>query len=221
MEGPHHHQIQEGAGETAPPLSSLNPAPPVVSAEENVEAPQDVQEAAGDDQPVAQAPKCIDDGDDEYDRGEHEAMLSDTAKIATEALEFYNNKEGTNFVLRKPLLSWCNLFPGTLAIHANFKAKNVVDPAVPENNPPSQLFFSETLKVYRQPTRILNCLIMDKRSSTQVYAQVVHIVRPTYAAQLSTILLWGIRSMARMRRRIMQGLITMNRPAHQTMKSSY
>ncbi|CAI0440398.1 unnamed protein product [Linum tenue] len=35
----------------------------------------------------------------------------------------------------------------------------------PENNPPSQLFFSETLKVYRQPTRILNCLIMDKRST--------------------------------------------------------
>ncbi|CAI0440397.1 unnamed protein product [Linum tenue] len=115
MEGPH-HQDQEDARETAPPLSSLNPAPPVVSAEENVEAPQD------DQQPVAQAPKCIDDGDDEYDRGEHEAMLSDTAKIATEALEFYNNKEGTNFVLRKPLLSWCNLFPGTLAIHANFKA---------------------------------------------------------------------------------------------------
>ncbi|CAL1352032.1 unnamed protein product [Linum trigynum] len=92
-------------------------------------------------------------------------MRRDTTKIATEALEFYNNKEGTNFVLRKPLLSRCNLFPGTLVIHANFTTKNIVHPAVLENNSPSQLFFSETLKVYRQPTRILNCLIIDKCSS--------------------------------------------------------
>ncbi|CAI0374910.1 unnamed protein product [Linum tenue] len=174
---------QIGAGEPAPSSSSsFNPAP-LVPADENLPDPKapEIEEAGAGDPPAPppsrrrrflKAPhkypevgRYIDDFDDKEDPPEvFERMRWDTAIVANEALEYYNSKEGTNYVLRNPLHSWCSLFPGQLIIHANFKAKNIVDPSG-QNNPPSELFFSETVRFYRQPSKILTCLTMDKRSS--------------------------------------------------------
>ncbi|CAI0400508.1 unnamed protein product [Linum tenue] len=171
-------QKMEEAAPSSSSSSALNLAA-VVSSDDTLPAASAEKEAAAGDQPAAAASLCpaavsgdkkplpyIDEGPDYHDPEEHDKMLRDTTVIANISLNFYNEKEGTSYALVAPLLSWCNLFPDGLVIHANFKAKNVTGgPSAGENNPPIELFFSETRKGYGTPPEVRHCLILDETRS--------------------------------------------------------
>ncbi|CAI0440333.1 unnamed protein product [Linum tenue] len=90
------------------------------------------------------------DDDDEKDQA---FRRKETTLIAQRAVKFFNNKNGTNYVVVEALFSRSVLFNHAIVCHANFTAKE-------ENGTNSTLlFFAETLKYYGQGAfRVLDCI---------------------------------------------------------------
>ncbi|CAI0440409.1 unnamed protein product [Linum tenue] len=178
----HHDEQQEEVGAVDPPPSSsfspsVSPAP-VVSPERNL---LDAGEPDEDDELFAEtsSPMCsfgldpdcpwhelvmesmnTDFGSSEEDEDgdlkpeEEERMKRDTLGLADIALDYYNKKEGVNYVFDEPFLCRCILFELVMVFHFNFTAKE-------GNNSPIPLFFGEAIRYYGGGFNILKCVKLD------------------------------------------------------------
>ncbi|CAI0440334.1 unnamed protein product [Linum tenue] len=95
---------------------------------------------------------CVYNGYDSMtDERDQAIRRKETALISQRAVEFYNSKNSTNYVVTEALFSRSVLFHLAIVCHANFTAK--------EENGMDTLFFAETLIYYGERAfRIRDCI---------------------------------------------------------------
>ncbi|CAI0375009.1 unnamed protein product [Linum tenue] len=109
-------------------------------------------------------PLWLVNSDDETEE-EREITRRETTMLAKEALDSYNQKnKGVKFLFDEPRRSRTTLFHLAIVAHFNFTARE-------ENNPSSSphRFFAETLRYYRGPLNVLNCVDLESFASDQLH----------------------------------------------------
>ncbi|CAL1352471.1 unnamed protein product [Linum trigynum] len=126
-----------------------------------------------------ETPLWLVNSDDDTEE-EREITRRETTMLAKEALDSYNKKnKGVKFLFDEPRRSRNTLYHLAIVAHFNFTARE-------ENNPSSSphRFFAETLRYYRGPLNVLNCVDLEsfapgKYSDSSIYIYIYIYMVPS------------------------------------------